>query len=534
MDTLLYFDFYAEKPTLFIKRQDSYSTYIGLILSLLTTITLAIILVFIFFCFINDTGLTVLYDKTSKGLNNLDLDLSTNIFFYSISDKSGHKIDKRIIRSYPYLTTSTSEGTEYSLLKEIPCDVNKLIKADSDYKELLNFNISGYECVTLQNGEDVILQRRSSPFKNSYINLFVAKCHNDTKNNITDCLPEEEIDKYIEINNIFVGFFLESAAIDHHNYSHPLTKKYYQNSMSIPKDFIFSYTFFWRKIEYYTRNSLILFNYLFHSKAFMLDSTIKDKDFYAKNALFYEAKTIGRLQFLITVEYADSYVRKYITLIDSLTLFMTGFNLITKFCYILNYLFTKSYKYCCIFEPFIKKSIPRTFKESFENNIKSDFPAIVHTPIPSPTYSCSKLQLVENRKKISGLSIFNLKNKTESINKIEIPNTETKRNVEIKNFLNDIQNKKINNNIDMLDNFLFLLGKMFNSNNKKQLYLQRLEKILKEELSIDYLFQEFKNIKLAIYRDFKINELEKKQFMISDNQLRFSINNVSSIKKNIL
>ena len=534
MDAFLYLDFYAEKPTLFIKRQDAYRTYIGSILSLLTTIALVIIVIFIIFCFINDTGLTVLYDKTSKGLNNLDLDLSTNIFFYSINDKYGHKIDKRIIRSYPYLTISTSGGTEYYLLKENPCDVNKLINEDYEYKELLNFNISGYECVTLQNGEDVILQRRSSPFKNTYINLFITKCHNDTKNNITDCLPTEEIDEYIENNNIYVTFFLESAAINHHNYTHPLTKKYYQNSMSIPKDFIFSYTFFWRKIEYYTRNSLFLFNYLFQTKAFMLDSTIKDKDFYAKNATFYEAKTIGRLQFLMTVEYADSYVRKYKTLIDSLTLFMTGFNIITKFCYILNYFFTKSYKYCSIFEPFIKKSIPKTFKESFESNLKSVFPTIVPTPIPSPTYSCSKLQLVENRKKISGLSLFKLNNKTEPFNKIELGNTEMQRNDELKKFLNDIQNKKINCNIDMLDNFLFLFGKMFNSNNKKQLYLQRLEKILQEELSIDYLFQEFKKIKSAIYRDLKsYNELDKKNIIISDNQFRFSINNLSSIKNNI-
>ena len=264
----------------------------------------------------------------------------------------------------------------------------------------------------------------------------------------------------------------------------------------------------------------------------MLDSTIKDKDFYAKNALFYEEKTIGRLQFLMTVEYADSYVRKYITLIDSLTLFMTGFNIITKFCYMLNYLFTKSYKYCLIFEPFIKKSMPKIFKESFESNLKNVFPTILPTPIPSPTYSCSKLQLVENKKKISGLSLLKLNNKTEPINKIEIVNTEMQRNEEIKSFLNDIHNKKINSKIDMLDNFLFLFGKMFNSNNKKQLYLQRLEKILKEELSIDYLFQEFKNIKLAIYRDLKSKELDKKNFMISDIPFHFSINNVSSIKNN--
>ena len=136
-------------------------------------ILIALILIYIVICFIHDTGLTVLYDKTSKGLNNLDLDLSTNIFFYSLNDKSGNLIDKRIIRSYPYLTVSTSDGTKYTLLKEVSCDINKLIQANSEYKDLLNFDISNYHCLTFQNGNDVILQRRSSPFKNSYINLLL-------------------------------------------------------------------------------------------------------------------------------------------------------------------------------------------------------------------------------------------------------------------------------------------------------------------------------------------------------------------------
>ena len=99
MNRLLYFDFYAERPTLFIKRQETFRTYIGFILSLLTIIFISIILIYIVFCFINDTGLTVLYDKTSKGLDHIDLDLSTNIFFYILNDKSGKLIDKKIIRS---------------------------------------------------------------------------------------------------------------------------------------------------------------------------------------------------------------------------------------------------------------------------------------------------------------------------------------------------------------------------------------------------------------------------------------------------
>ena len=264
MDTLLYFDFYAPRSTLYIKKQDSMRTYLGSFLSLITIIFIFIIFIFIIFCFMNDTGLTVLYDKTYKNLNNIDLNLSKIIFFYQLNSKNGESIDKRLLRTYPYLTIATSTGTKYELLKEIKCDLDNLVKTNQEYKTLLNFDISGFNCVTFQNNSDAIM----SPFKNSYINLFISKCQNDTKLNITDCFNEHQINQFIENNSIYINFFLESTEIDHHNYSYPLTKKYYQNSLSIPKEFIFSYTYFWRKIDYYTQNSLILFNYEYQLNQF--------------------------------------------------------------------------------------------------------------------------------------------------------------------------------------------------------------------------------------------------------------------------
>jgi hypothetical protein len=207
MNFLLYFDFYAPKPTLYIKKQDSVKTYLGSILTLITIIFLACILVFIVFCFINDTGLTVLHNKSSKDMNNIDLNLSQRIFFYSLNNKNGRIVDKRLIRTYPYLILSTSIGKKYELLKEINCDINKFVKINNEYKNLINFDISEYNCVTYQNDSDVIMQIRSNPFRSSYINLFVSKCHNDTNLNISDCFPEKEINDFIENNSLFVNFF---------------------------------------------------------------------------------------------------------------------------------------------------------------------------------------------------------------------------------------------------------------------------------------------------------------------------------------
>ena len=527
MDTLLYFDFYALKPTLFIKKQDFMRTYLGSFLSLITIIFIFIIFIFIIFCFINDTGLIVLYDKNYKNLNNIDLNLSKNIFFYRINSKNGESVDKRLLRTYPYLTIDTSTGTQYELLKEIKCDLDKLVKTNQQYKTLLNFDISGFNCVTFQNNSDAILLRSNSPFKNSYINLFVSKCQNNTNLNITDCFNENQINEFIENNSIYINLFLESVEIDHHNYSYPLNKKYYQNSLSISKDFIFSYTYFWRKIEYYTQNSLILFNYLFHNSSFFLDTSIQDKDIYSTNANFYVEKTIGRIQFLITVEYADSYVRKYRTLLDSFTILITGFNLITELFRKLNFLLTKSFYYCSIIEPIITNSRPKTFKK----NISIKNPIISNHLSMTPSLSCSKAKLNKNKSLRNNNPLLILNNQTTPLKYIpsfhnNLDDIFDPMKMDITNILTDIQTQKIREDIKFLDNIYFFFRKLFHSNNKKQMYLQRLEELLHEELSIDYLFKEFKRIKNFLNKDYQNFQTDNWN-IISKNQ--FSIN-VSSIK----
>jgi hypothetical protein len=87
----------------------------------------------------------------------------------------------------------------------------------------------------------------------------------------------------------------------------------------------------------------------------------------------------------------------------------------------------------------------------------------------------------------------------------QIKISENKNNDEIKNILIDIQNKKINNRINFSDKFLFLFAKLFKINTKKQLYLKRVEQIIVNDLSIDYIFQELKKLQKIINNN--INEV---------------------------
>ena len=57
----------------------------------------------------------------------------------------------------------------------------------------------------------------------SNLNEFAGELHVNeeiSQLNIDNCAPEEEIDNFIESNTISVSFFLESAVVEHNNYTH--------------------------------------------------------------------------------------------------------------------------------------------------------------------------------------------------------------------------------------------------------------------------------------------------------------------------
>lgn len=520
MDTLLFFDFYGTKPNLYIKKKESIKTLFGSILTLFSIIILVIIFIYIILCFVNDAGLIVLYEKSTKGIDNIDVNLSKNVFFYFLSDKKGKKIDPRILKIYPYLTVSTSNETKNELLKEQSCDVNKLISADSEYNDLINFDISSYYSITHNNNKDIILENRINPVSNKYINLFVAKCQNNTNENINNCASDKEINEFLENNTIYVSLLFESVEINHQNYTHPMTKKFYKKSVSISKDFIFNYGFYWRKVQYFSRSSFILFRDLFKKSSVILDTTIIEKDIYSKNTNFPVDNTIGRIQLFLAIDYIDVYIRKYYTLINSLTLFITVFNIITKVCLFLNDFFSKSFFYCTIFEPFISRS-SSAFFESFEShiNIRRNF-------LNSPSPLDIRPQLNQNRiLELPKLQLNNNKS-TNSANKSLYNNSslapmksfDIQKYDKLKKLLINIQNNKVNPKIKYIDNYIFFFGKIFNYKNKKQKYLQKLEIMIQEELSIDNLFFEFKKMQITAYRDMNFtnvsninnNDIEKK------------------------
>ena len=70
--------------------------------------------------------------------------------------------------------------------------------------------------------------------------------------------------------------------------------------------------------------------------------------------------------------------------------------------------------------------------------------------------------------------------------------------------------------------------KLIRTKNKKQIYLQRIENLLHEELSLDYLFQEFKTIKFLLYRDIKKHQVDKWN-TLSKNKFSFNVSSINNM-----
>ena len=62
------------------------------------------------------------------------------------------------------------------------------------------------------------------------------------------------------------------------------------------------------------------------------------------------------------------------------------------------------------------------------------------------------------------------------------------------------------------------------------MYLRRLEKLLREELSLDHLYQQFKKIKLLVY---SLNEIKKPQSdkwnVLPKNQFSINVSSINAI-----
>lgn len=176
-----YYDMMGQRPTLYYKTAPRYSSLFGFIMTILASVLILFCGIYFFISFVKGDELTVIVSKDTKKKDSV-MDITHNIFFYQIINEEGLLVVPRLIESVPTLWTINSEESEVELLKETQCN-NEINGMDQEHNSLINFDISSYKCLTKKDSSKVELELGYTPYKNSYINIYIAKCRNSTENN---------------------------------------------------------------------------------------------------------------------------------------------------------------------------------------------------------------------------------------------------------------------------------------------------------------------------------------------------------------
>jgi hypothetical protein len=232
-------DFLGNEPKLFIFKKNLYQTFLGGLISLLTTLTIISFSLYFITAAFTRQQVSLLSSQTTKFNKSLDLGNIPILFFPA--DKGGVFFNTSV--AYPILQfwsyPSKSEGTVK--ITNVPlkqCETSDLM----DYKDLFADvpNLNSYYCMN-KAGLNLTVYGDYGDINNGYskLTVYIAKCKNDSIYNINPnkqgCLPQAKIDEFLGTLPLHLYTIFPDYEIDFQNLTSPF-KPYIKTD-----DFLFSY-----------------------------------------------------------------------------------------------------------------------------------------------------------------------------------------------------------------------------------------------------------------------------------------------------
>lgn len=246
---LLSFDMFGSNPKIYYRGKESYRTIIGFLLTILSMI---LILGFIIYFFIRYIKGEEIYIKSSyeNNITNFSVGLSNKEIRYKLVDSNNKEVNQTILTVFPFYTQEGNSPVN-QMLNTSKCDISDMLLRkdiidETDYSK-------NYSCLSKDNNN--YLEIKSNLTHNSYVDFYVAKCLNSTKNN-RHCLSLEDIDIYLIRNKIYLLIYFEDNAIKHSN-SYPYKSTYVMKKIEIDSSLYYKYYFTYQKVLYKSDHGII-------------------------------------------------------------------------------------------------------------------------------------------------------------------------------------------------------------------------------------------------------------------------------------
>ena len=214
-------DFLSVEAKLYLKGKQGYKTMFGLLMSLLSVISILVLGIYFIVCFMQSKDINVLYQVNTQDYS-ATTELNGKPFLFRLLDISGQLVDPRIAIVTPlYFTTIQILNQITQVLETETCSYDKHLGGDKYKVMLSSVNITMWTC--FKQNIPLNLTNDSKQNLQIYTNLYVFPCKNSSNNN-NSCYSPEIIKNKLSISNFYFEYYFPSFSIDHSNNSYPIVE----------------------------------------------------------------------------------------------------------------------------------------------------------------------------------------------------------------------------------------------------------------------------------------------------------------------
>ncbi len=242
-------DFFSPLPTVFINSKKRYYTFTGLILSLLSIITICVFAIYFIIYYQLNSEVKIVYYETNA-LDKDPMNFNKTDFYFGIKDLSGKSVDPRMITFTAFKVHLNRGKLTYNPMRLENCSKKHFDKeTQTDIKNLI-----GNKCFKT---DEMNINFNKLNSTGTFLQIYISKCTNSSIHNNNNCNPQEKIDEYFKDKIFSISYGVPRVGIDHYNNKKPLTRNIENISKKLYTTFIYTYEIRFAKYEYYSDNGLV-------------------------------------------------------------------------------------------------------------------------------------------------------------------------------------------------------------------------------------------------------------------------------------
>jgi hypothetical protein len=292
----------SETPVLHIEGKTRFITKFGAIFTLMVYAIIIILAGLLMNNYYEKRDVNIIYKKEA---NNITNSLKPDFFIFRFRDINNKLVDPRLAKIVPtqFFFNNSSKPTIIYLETE-SCSVDKHLHG-SKYAELIDFNISEYQCFNNHQFELTFYSTTNQKYYNNY----VAQCVNSTENN-NWCYPQELIENALKNSNYYLDYYFPDVSIDHGNFTNPIKERIFGFRQRIFYGFTYIYENYFKQLLYRSDNGVV-FEDILTMDRYAYDDVLSKFYIAPPGTRMSIPGSYSNFQIFLNSRYADDYKRFY-------------------------------------------------------------------------------------------------------------------------------------------------------------------------------------------------------------------------------